>query len=681
MDLPSQSGTGAPIRNHSRNSPHPRFLILILALILSLTTVFTQFRSTGRRFIDTTQLERNRQVLEHTAPSPDRYRILSEWVAEGSIRILGRAGLSSPAEALFLFRLLQNLIIFLLAAAWWRSLKLEGTRILIGLILLSWGMSYAFRDSDLDLSLYSGVIFLLAAALAAARKLDWWIPPLAAAASLNRESAFFIPLIYLACRADCISGDKKEKSKIFSVFILSLGISAVIFFGLRRVYGWASLKHCWGNRAGLDTAVFNLTHSLTWAKLMWTVNILPLLCFFTWRNWPRRLKRIGILIIPAWIIAGFCYQWLSETRLILVPLALLFVPGALMLFYPGNEAVADGKKKRTLYLVIILGLTLVTIYTQGWVLGERYLRESQLWRHLDVIHNRACNPWQYRILSEGITFIFIKAGILVGLSNPISPFIAFRVIQNIIIFILAAIFYRRLKFSPPQIIIGLVMAGWGMSYAFYNSDLHFSTYTDIIFYLTALLLIISGRDFWILPLTFLAALNRETAVFIPLALLGARIELRGKRPFIPKNTLVVAAVAAALYWAVFLGLRLGLGWRSFTDTWGSPSIGRLWNNLQKGMGWHYFLLTVNILPLTCLLTFKSWPGILKRFFLAIIPLWLASHYYGKACLEETRFLLLPLIIGFVPGTLMLFKTTGRPQAGIARKDSAPVKQQPGRRKS
>jgi len=344
--------------------------------------------------------------------------------------------------------------------------------------------------------------------------------------------------------------------------------------------------------------------------------------------------------------------------MILIPLALVFVPGALMIEKFCRKQAFERIRKinwRIFYSVIIISLTLVSIYTQCWVLGERYLQESQLERHLDIMNNRASNPWQYRVLSEGGSFLFLKAGELIGLPSPVIPFVLFRVLQNIAIFWLIILFFRRLKMTHTEVILGLVMICWGMSYAFFNSDLHFSTYSDIIFYLIALLLILARRDWWILLIAFLAALNRESAAILPLILPAMRLKTRGWKPYLPRSAIIIFLLSSIIFFLVFFGLRFGLGWRSFTGSWGQPSFLRLWRNLNKGLGWHNFFLTVNILPLVCIFTFKFWPTTLKRIFLSIIPLWLIIHYYTKGCIEETRFLLLPLIIVFVPGTMILLR--------------------------
>ncbi len=630
-------------------------LILIVSLILALTTAYTQFQACGVRFLETSQIERHREVIENRARNPWQYRVLSEWPLE---LILPKG--SSPAGAFFAFRVLQNFLIFLLAAAFYRRLGLNRSLVLLGMILLSWGMSYAYRRSDFEFSTYSGVIFYLVAAILIFDRRDWWIPPLTFFAALNRETSMLIPFLFLACRIRLEGGKLKLSRSSLLVFLSSFGLYLIVFFGLRLTFGWRPFGPSWGHYPGFDMLLFNLKHPSPWPKLMWTLNVLPILCLFTFRSWPNSLKRLSVSLIPIWFALNYFYLFIPEHRMMLVPLALIFVPGALFLC-------RGSAPRRTflLALVVILSLTFITVYAQTCVLSFRYLRTSQLQRHQDVWENQACNPWQYRLLSEGVSEFLLRAAGAIGLTSPVLPFIFFRVVQNILIFSLAAAFYRRLGMEKPRIIFGLVLAGWGISYAFYNSDLHFSSYSGIIFYLIAVILIFDRRDWWIPPLTLLAALNRETAALIPFLFLACRIEFDAGKPKIKLQAFAVFILSVALYFSVYFGLRFLLGWRSFIETWGEPGFARLSSNLQNGRAWQNTFLTVNILPLFCLFGFKRWPKILQRAFIGMVVPWLLIHYYSKARPDETRFLLVPLIIGFIPAALRFLFPQERPESDPA----------------
>ena len=54
---------------------------------------------------------------------------------------------------------------------------------------------------------------------------------------------------------------------------------------------------------------------------------------------------------------------------------------------------------------------------------------------------------------------------------------------------------------------------------FDGSDIQFNTFFDVTFYLLAGLCILQKRFVWIVPITLLAALNRETSGLIPFLLM------------------------------------------------------------------------------------------------------------------------------------------------------------------
>jgi hypothetical protein len=50
---------------------------------------------------------------------------------------------------------------------------------------------------------------------------------------------------------------------------------------------------------------------------------------FSYQTWPRALKIFFWVVVPAWFGVHFFTALVAETRLLLVPLALVFIPGAL----------------------------------------------------------------------------------------------------------------------------------------------------------------------------------------------------------------------------------------------------------------------------------------------------------------------------------------------------------------
>jgi hypothetical protein len=293
---------------------------------------------------------------------------------------------------------------------------------------------------------------------------------------------------------------------------------------------------------------------------------------------------------------------------------------------------------------------LLTVYVQQQHLTIRYLEEGyQIKRHIAVLQGTSGNAWQYRVLSEYLVEGFVLTFKRLHVPHPVaSAFLSFRFLQNTLIFFLAALYYKKLGLNTYSALIGLSLLAWGMSYAVYHSDLSFSTYSNIIFYLVAGLIILSNKDEWIIPVTALAALNMETSGFIPCMLLASRVSFK-PRIYIPKRAVLITAISVALYVIVFVGLRYVYGTnRPLT---GPVGIELIRINFFNFKAWLQLFATLSILPIMAVLAFRWWPPTLRAISLAVVPLWLMIIPFTGGIIE-TRHYLVPLALVFVPGALL-----------------------------
>jgi hypothetical protein len=293
--------------------------------------------------------------------------------------------------------------------------------------------------------------------------------------------------------------------------------------------------------------------------------------------------------------------------------------------------------------------SLLTVAFQVKELGISYLEEGvQIQRHLNVLRGSAIDPWQYRVLSEYVVegFLFITRSL--GLPHPVATgFILFRVFQNALLFILAAVYYGKLGLKTYPSLLGLSLLAWGMTHSVYNSDLQFSTYFEVTFYLLAVLAILQERLWWIPLITVAAALNRESSLLIPFLTLatprsGEREEVRGKY--------FVGAISVTLAAATLYGLRLYYGPRppGFTPP---PGLPLLEYNLFRIQSWVYLFGTLGLLPIMAIVSMPRWPSVLKAFFWILVPVWFSVHLFAGV-IAETRLFLVPQTLIFVPGALL-----------------------------
>ncbi len=306
----------------------------------------------------------------------------------------------------------------------------------------------------------------------------------------------------------------------------------------------------------------------------------------------------------------------------------------------------------------VLVLSLIGVYFQGGKLGVEYLRTEQLRRHLEILEGHAGSPTQYRLLSEWLVEAWVQALARLGVSEAIVVgFLSFRVVQNMIILSLAATFYRRLGLRNPAVLASLAVVTWSMTHSLYDSDLSFNLYGDLIFYLAAGVLTYSRRDPWIVLLMGLAAANRETSGLILALFLLARYRSGLKWD---RRTIVIALAALVAFLAGYLAVRWALGPRPVTLPHGrTPGLDLLDYNLFRRQTWVHLAACWSVFPVIALLGVRRLPQTLRRWLIAVPPVWLAVHF-TLAVAAEVRLMLMPQLMIFVPAAFLTIQNASGP---------------------
>lgn len=308
----------------------------------------------------------------------------------------------------------------------------------------------------------------------------------------------------------------------------------------------------------------------------------------------------------------------------------------------------------------VLVLALIGVYFQGGKLGVEYLRTEQLRRHLEILRGLAESPTQYRILTEWLVELWL--GILEWLRLPdplVIGFLSFRVAQNVVILSLCAVYYRRLGLGLPAVLAALAVITWSMTHSLFDSDLSFNLYSDLIFYVIGGVLILGGRDVWLIPLVALAAVNRETCGLIVGMMFLARYT-RGRGW--DRRTLLVTAASLLAFAAAFLAVRWAFGPRPLTVPHGhTPGLDLFSFNLFRRQTWVHLAAVWSVFPLIALLGFRRLPALLRRWLLWITPIWVVVHF-SLAVAAEVRLMLMPQIMLFVPAAFLVIQNGGRMSA-------------------
>jgi len=305
-------------------------------------------------------------------------------------------------------------------------------------------------------------------------------------------------------------------------------------------------------------------------------------------------------------------------------------------------------------LIIVIGLLLGLFTTSEYLRARRASiysleRGAQFERHQAILEGRAGNPWQYRVLAPYLLNEIIKIFTNLHINHAVSiAFIFLRVVQDTFILLLAYAYYRELGLSLPYALIGMALLAWGISNSYFDSDLAFNTFFDIIFYLLAGLCILKGKYIWIVPITLLAALNRETSGLIPFLLLISVFMLQKGSL---RKVMPVFIIALATYVAIFIALRFIYGKQELFIPYGHPpGLNLLQYNLFRTETWRQLIGTLSIIPIIAVIGYKKWPLQLRIFFWAIVPIWLVVHAFS-AIMAESRLFLVPQAMVFIPGAL------------------------------
>jgi hypothetical protein len=281
--------------------------------------------------------------------------------------------------------------------------------------------------------------------------------------------------------------------------------------------------------------------------------------------------------------------------------------------------------------------------------------DEQLVRHQRMLDGNSefFNPWQYRVFSTYVSEAFADTvRFFVPSIGKAYAFLGLRFIQNIVIFILAGLYFRRLAIENPWLrLSGILILGFCMAHSVFASDLSINTYFDIIFYLTAAILILKNKYFWIVPLMFVAALNRETSALIPLMVVLPAINW--KERLIDRNRLWAGAAAGIVFLVVFFSIRAYYGYREAMGINDMTSIKEffLYNIKFKRM-YLQMIGTLGFLPIVVVLFLNKLSPTLRTWFWIVVPVWFIIHLCYSAAVES-RLFLVPQALIFVPAFLQL----------------------------
>lgn len=332
------------------------------------------------------------------------------------------------------------------------------------------------------------------------------------------------------------------------------------------------------------------------------------------------------------------------------------------------------RKQIALIAALVTLLSVYFVHYQITFMGLSWYETVQWKRTLEVIHGESGTPWQYRLFTEGMVYGLVRSFEYFGVTRPIgAAFVLFRFVQCVTTFSLAVAYYRRLGLTLIEGLLGIGLLTWGMCHGLYDTDMTFNTYTDMSIFLIAGLLILHEKPLWLIPLMCIAPLNRETSGCIPVMLLFSSLVLSPNFRLPPRLIVFIVALSLLLWLSIVGGLRLVYGMRPYiVPTAGKkPILPLLMFNLTWWRTWVFLFATLGLLPLMALISWRTWPLTLRRFFWAVVPVWFPAHF-ALAHAPETRLFLVPQVLIFIPGALLGLRLYGEGTAAPGPTGNRPV---------
>lgn len=277
------------------------------------------------------RLEYQAFILSHAVEAPFRYRILVPYLMEGWIKALSlffsypRALARVYAVYEFFAFFLMLLTLFIYLKEWFKE-----AIVFFGILFVACTMPVTFVDhcfapwSLLEVSLWSLSLLSLYK--------RWYVlfGLILILASLNKETSFFLPFIFLFTRRNMLSW------KTLSLFLLYFLIWLVIFTGLHWFLGTMKFPGHFLGALGYHLPLKQVWHDNTqpwiWHQallhLALFLGVFWIFIFWGFKQVPDPFLKRAVWITPFYLFACFIYGGWAEVRLlmnlypILLPLGL-----------------------------------------------------------------------------------------------------------------------------------------------------------------------------------------------------------------------------------------------------------------------------------------------------------------------------------------------------------------------
>ena len=260
-----------------------------------------------------------------------------------------------------------------------------------------------------------------------------------------------------------------------------------------------------------------------------------------------------------------------------------------------------------------------------------------------VVAGTADAPGRYRVLAPFMNDAVARA---TG-AAPMNVFLLTRLLWFGLAFVALHV-YLRTWFAPAAAMTGTILTAALIPLTYTNSWPHPDHIPELALFTLACLAVARGHDGWFAAALIVASLNRETSAFLVLVYAVAR-------PFSRPHAARTLAVAA-LWGAIYVGLRLWRGWEPY-DMWQlERNIDFLkllpppYDPYYRAYAWFGIALTVPLLSLA-LRSRRRQPVFVRRILLVVPAVFVVA--LGISSIIESRIFtpILPILLPALMFTL------------------------------
>ncbi len=217
------------------------------------------------------------------------------------------------------------------------------------------------------------------------------------------------------------------------------------------------------------------------------------------------------------------------------------------------------KLKNWIIFAIVVSAASAAIYNY-FFLVDKPSQFARIDQHNLIIHGTAESPYRYRILIPFIVETAIKMSSLI-LPYPKAFLIMYAFAEMVsITFLLWMLFvYCRLWFTREQALIGVLFVSSTLVMALRDHEFQPWSLLEPGLFTLGLLWIYRKKNIAFTCLIFVATLNRETALFLPIAFLCTEIDLsksNNKKEILSQKSIILFLGWMLLWGVTYVGLRV-----------------------------------------------------------------------------------------------------------------------------